>query len=129
MPDTSLFLNLFKNKEAKSFAAGESIFKAGDAGDSMYVVIEGEVDILDGSTALETAGPGAIFGELALIDDAPRSATVVAKTDTKVVPVDRWRFEFMVTETPFFAVAVMKVLADRLRRTSARVRLSEKATV
>ncbi len=122
MSNTSLFINLFKNKESKSFAAGQSVFKAGDPGDSMYIVNEGEVEILDGATSLEVVGPGSIFGELALIDDEPRSATAVAKTDCKLVAVDRRRFEFMVTETPFFALAVMKVVADRLRRTNARVR-------
>jgi len=122
MSNTSLFINLFKNKEAKSFTAGQSVFKAGDPGDSMYIVNEGEVEILDGATSLEVVGPGSIFGELALIDDEPRSASAVAKTDCKLVAVDRRRFEFMVTETPFFALAVMKVVADRLRRTSARIR-------
>jgi CRP-like cAMP-binding protein len=88
----------------------------------MYIVTEGEVEILDGSgTLLETAGPGSIVGELALIDDEPRSAAVVAKTDCRLVVVDRRRFEFMVQETPFFGLAVMKVLADRLRKTNARI--------
>lgn len=122
MTETSLFFNLFRNKEAKSVAAGDYVFKAGDAGDFMYVVIEGEVEILDGSMSLERIRAGSIFGELALIDDEPRSASVVAKTDTRLVAVDRRRFEFMVTETPFFALAVMKVLADRLRRTNTRIR-------
>ena len=122
MTDTSLFLNLFKNKEAKSVTAGWYVFKAGDPGNCMYVVMEGEVEILDGATSLEVVGPGSIFGELALIDDEPRSATAMAKTDARLVEVDRRRFEFMVTETPFFALAVMKVVADRLRRTSARIR-------
>ena len=88
----------------------------------MYVVMEGEVEILDGSDVLETAGPGSIVGELALIDDEPRSATVVAKSDSRVVPVDRRRFQYMVQETPNFALAVMKVLADRLRKKNIRTR-------
>jgi len=117
----NLFLNLFRSKDATNFAAGQTVFKAGDPGETMYVVMEGEVDILEGSTILETAGPGSIVGELALIDDEPRSATVVAKTNSRLVAVDRRRFEFMVTETPFFALAVMKVLADRLRKTNARL--------
>jgi len=58
---------------------------------------------------------------LALIDDEPRSATVVAKTDCRLVPVDRRQFEYMVQETPFFGLAVMKVLADRLRNTNLRI--------
>ena len=88
----------------------------------MYVVMEGEVEILDGSVLLEIAGPGSIVGELALIDDEPRSASVVAKTDCRLVPVDRRRFQYMVQETPYFALAVMKVLADRLRKKNVRTR-------
>jgi len=122
MANTNLFQNLFREKETLDFAAGQTVFKAGDAGDTMYVVNAGEIEIRDGSTVLESAGPGSIVGELALIDDEPRSATVVAKTDCRLVPIDRRRFQFMVTETPFFALAVMKVLADRLRRTSSRMR-------
>lgn len=122
MSDSTLFTNLFRNKESKSFSAGEYVFHAGDQGDTMYIVMEGAVEILDGSTHLETVSPGSIFGELALIDDAPRSASALAKSDVRLVAVDRRRFEYLITETPYFAVAVMKVLADRLRRTSARVR-------
>jgi CRP-like cAMP-binding protein len=121
MTKPNLFLNLFRDKEAMSFAAGQFVFKAGDQGETMYIITEGEVEILDGSAILETAGPGSIVGELALIDDEPRSATVVAKTACRLVAVDRRRFEYMVQETPFFALAVMKVLADRLRKTSARI--------
>ena len=122
MTRPNLFLNLFRDKEATNFAAGQSVFKAGDPGEAMYIITEGEVDILDGSgTTLETAGPGSIFGELALVDDEPRSATVVAKTACRLVTVNRRRFEYMVQETPFFALAVMKVIADRLRKTSARI--------
>ena len=120
MTRPNLFLNLFRDKEATSFAAGEFVFKVGDPGETMYIVNEGEVDIVDGSgTTLGTAGPGCIVGELALIDDEPRSASVVAKTDCRLVPVDRRRFQYMVQETPFFALAVMKVLADRLRNKNA----------
>jgi CRP-like cAMP-binding protein len=124
MTPHKLFLNLFRNQETIGFAAGAFVVKAGEAGETMYIVTEGEVDILDGSTVLETAGAGSIVGELALIDDAPRSATVVAKTDCRLVPVDRKRFQFMVQETPFFALAVMKVLADRLRKKNERTRPS-----
>ena len=121
MTSPKLFFNLFKDQEKTSFSAGDVIFKAGDHGDVMYIVTDGEVNVLDGPGLLETAGPGSIVGELALIDDEPRSATVAAKTDCKVVKVDRRRFEFMVQETPFFALTVMKVIADRLRRTNARI--------
>jgi len=121
MNKSNLFLNLFRDQETTNFAPGQFVFKEGDTGETMFIVTEGEVNIMRGSAVLETAGPGSIFGELALIDDEPRSASVVAKTDCRLVPVDRRRFEFMVQETPFFALAVMKVIADRLRKTSARV--------
>ena len=122
----NLFLNLFRDKEGTSFAAGQFIFKAGDPGETMYVITEGEVEILSGSAALETAGPGSLVGELALIDDEPRSAAALAKTDCRLVAVDRRRFEYMVQETPNFALAVMKILADRLRKTNARISSSAK---
>ena len=121
MTNPNLFLNLFRDKEGQHFPAGQYVFKAGDPGESMYIVTEGEVDVLDGSTVLDTIGPGSIVGELALIDDEPRSASVRAKTDCRLVPVDRRRFQFMVQETPFFGLAVMKVIADRLRRMNTKL--------
>ena len=121
MTSANFLLNLFRGKEALGFDAGDYVFKEGDQGDAMYVVLDGEVNIMRGSALLETAGPGSIFGELALIDDAPRSASVVAKTDCQLAAVGRRQFEYMVTETPFFALTVMKILADRLRATTAKV--------
>ena len=118
----NLFLNLFLDKEATSFAPGQFVFKAGDQGEAMYIVVEGEVEILDGSVLLETSGQGSIVGELALLDDEPRSATAIAKTDCRLVAVDRRRFQYMVQETPLFALSVMKVLADRLRKKNMRIR-------
>ena len=120
MTNPNLFINLFRDKEGQRFPAGQYVFKAGDPGESMYVITEGEVDVLDGSTVLDTIGPGSIVGELALIDDEPRSASVRAKTDCRLVPVDRRRFQFMVQETPFFGLAVMKILADRLRKMNTK---------
>ena len=124
MSPQKLFLNLFADKETTGSAAGQYVVKSGETGQTMYIVMEGEVEILDGSIILEVAGPGSIVGELALIDDEPRSASVVAKTDCQLVPVDRKRFQYMTQETPFFALAVMKVLADRLRNKNVRTRSS-----
>jgi len=82
----------------------------------MYVIRSGEVAIERGGHVMETLGPGSIFGEMALIDGSPRSVTVRAKTDCVVAPMNEKSFLFLVDETPFFAVAVMRTLADRLRR-------------
>ncbi|MFB3922947.1 MAG: cyclic nucleotide-binding domain-containing protein [Terriglobia bacterium] len=122
MTGADLFRNLFRDRETMDFNPGQCVFKAGDRGDTMYIVIEGEVKILVGSTTVEIAGPGSIFGELALIDDEPRSATVVAKTHCRLVTVDQGEFCYMVSEGPFFALQVMKVIADRLRKMDARIR-------
>jgi CRP/FNR family transcriptional regulator, cyclic AMP receptor protein len=103
-------------------APGDVIFRTGDPGDVMYLVKTGWVDIFLGSELLDSVGPGGIFGEMALIGDEPRSATAIARTDCTLTPIDSGRFEFLVQETPYFAVMVMRVLADRLRRRNERSR-------
>ncbi len=107
-------------KDFKSVAAGEAIFKAGEIGDLMYSVKEGEVDVLVGGRVVETVGPGGILGEMALIDRQPRSATAVAKTDCTLVPINEERFKYLIQQTPYFAIEVMRVMARRLRQMDAR---------
>lgn len=115
-------IDLFRNtKDSTSFPAGQTIFQEGQAGDVMYVVVEGEVDILVHGTLLDSVGPGGLLGEMALIENKPRSATAVAKTDSKLVAVSEKRFTFLVQQTPHFALQVMRVMADRLRRMDMRV--------
>jgi CRP/FNR family transcriptional regulator, cyclic AMP receptor protein len=110
-------IGLFKNaKNTVSFAAGETIFAAGDApGGLMYVVQSGEVTILVNGEALEMIGPGSPLGELGLVDNAPRSATAVAHTDCILVPIDEKQFNFLVQQTPNFALQIMRTMAARLR--------------
>lgn len=115
-------INLFRNAtDTESFSPGQVLFEEGDAGDLMYVVNEGEVDIVFRNTVLETVGPGGILGEMALIENKPRSATAVARSDVKVVPINQKRFAFLVQQTPLFSIQVMRVMADRLRRMTARL--------
>ena len=110
-------LNLFRNvTDAVSYTAGQTIFEAGAPGDVMYVVQEGDVDIVLAGRVIDTCGPGGIIGEMALINDKPRSASAVAKGDCKLVPIDEQRFTFLVQQTPYFAIQVMSVIAERLRR-------------
>lgn len=114
--------NIFSDaSKARSFAAGAPIFKAGDPGSEMFIVQEGEVDIVIHGKVVETVGAEHFFGELALIDEAPRSADAIARTDCKLVPLNQREFTFLVDEIPFFALRVMKVLADRLRRADKSV--------
>jgi CRP-like cAMP-binding protein len=102
-------------QEARSFKAGETIFNAGDKGDEFFVIRSGEVSARLGNRTLQTLGEGEIFGEMALIDQAPRSATMVAESDCVVVPVGEKQFLFMASEAPFFALSLMRVLVQRLR--------------
>ncbi len=110
-------IELFQHAEDfVTFKAGERIFEIGQAADYMYAVVEGEIDIVVRDKVLETTSAGGIVGEMALIDRAPRSASAFARSDCKLVPVDAKRFEYMVAQTPFFALQVMRVMAERLRR-------------
>ena len=94
---------------------GSTLFRQGDRGDYMYVLLEGSVDVFVGSTVVESANPGALLGEMALVDSSPRSATVIATSRCKLAQIDQFRFHFLVQQTPNFATYVMKVLAERLR--------------
>lgn len=100
-------------------APGDFLFREGEKGDKMYVLLEGEVDIFIGDFVFETAGPGSLLGEMALIDDSPRTANAVAKSPSRLAQIDRRRFHFLVQQTPHFATHVMKTLADRLRHMNA----------
>ncbi|MEI2783573.1 MAG: cyclic nucleotide-binding domain-containing protein [Candidatus Competibacter sp.] len=104
------------------FEPGQAIFREGEPGDSLYIVAEGQVDIVLGARILETVGPGGILGELALIDDKPRSASAIARTDCLLAPVNREHFLALVQRTPLFALQVMRAIANRLRRTTDLLR-------
>lgn len=107
---------LFRNAKTKqTFAAGTTIFNTGDAGAEMFGIIEGEVEIRSSGGVVGHLGPGDVFGEMALVDESPRSATAVAASDTVVAAIDRHRFLFLVQETPTFALEVMAVMAERTR--------------
>jgi CRP-like cAMP-binding protein len=98
--------------------AGEIIFKEGDEADQLFAIKSGEIAIQLGNRTLAELSANSIFGEMALIDDAPRSATAVAKTDVELVAISEKQFLFLVSQTPFFALKVMRVLARRLRATN-----------
>ena len=108
-------------REAIRFVAGERIFSEGQPGDRMYVVLQGEVDLIINGRLVESLGEGGVLGEMALLDDAPRTASAVARTDCKLVPVNQQRFNLLVQHTPDFALEIMRVMAGRLRAMDARL--------
>ena len=117
----SFSLLLGTDVPTRDYKAGETIFREGDSGTEFYVVQEGRVRILSGNRLLETLGGNEIFGEMALIDSGPRSATVVADTDVTVAPITEKQYLFLVRHTPYFALKVMRVLANRLRHQNKAV--------
>jgi CRP/FNR family transcriptional regulator, cyclic AMP receptor protein len=123
---TEDFLGLLgKETEVVTLAPGETLFEKGEPGHCMYVVKSGDLQILDGNYVYETVSTGGIVGELALVDAGPRSATVRAIRQSVVIPVNERRFLFMLQQTPFFALRVMRVLSARLRAMNERVKASE----
>ena len=105
--------------ETRNFKAGELIIKVGDPGHEFFVIKSGSAAVRLGNRTLEVMGEGEIFGEMALIDSEPRSASVVAETDCVVVPVSEKQFLFMTSEAPFFALSLMRVLVQRLRASNS----------
>jgi CRP-like cAMP-binding protein len=98
------------------FDAGEKVFLEEDAGDCMYVVQSGMVDVITFGSALESVGPGGMFGEMALIDGGPRIAAALASEATEAAMIDKAMFLQLVREEPGFALHIMRLLTDRIRR-------------
>lgn len=121
-----VFFELFSNApEIIELKAGATLFREGEAGSTLYVLTIGTADVMIGNRVVETLQPGNIIGEMALVDPAPRAATVIAVSDCEFVEVDDKRFNYLVQQTPFFALKVMRVLSERLRTTSAMLSVIE----
>ena len=114
------FALLRHERDVRSFKQGETIFNEGASGNCMFAVLEGTVAIELGGAVVEHVAQGGVFGEMALIDGQPRSATAVAAADCKLAAIDEKRFLRLVEQTPRFALQMMQLITERLRRNSAR---------
>lgn len=108
------------DKNVKTYTGGQVIFSEGDRGDKMFIILDGEVEILKamgGSTAktLVTLRKGEFFGEMALIEDKGRSATALCKKDAKLLVMNEQVFDTVIETNPDFALKMIKNLALRLR--------------
>jgi CRP/FNR family transcriptional regulator, cyclic AMP receptor protein len=113
-------INLFRNaRDVVDAAPGTVLFREGDAGDTMFAVLEGEVDLSIAGNVIDTVHAGEILGEMALVDHAPRSATATMRTQGRIARINEREFVFLVHEHPTFALQVMKILAERIRRSNA----------
>lgn len=113
------FTKIIASAPARSHKAGETIFRAGEPGFEAFLVKSGQVEIRAEDRLLETVGPEGIFGEMALIDGWARSATAVAATDVELAVLSERQFLSFIAIKPHFAFGIMRVLAQRLRKTTS----------
>lgn len=100
-----------------SFDAGEPIFREGETGDALYLVLEGKVRVIKGDRELAQLGERQCVGEMAILDSEPRSATVEAVTDSVLLKLGREDFRDIMAERPGIAQGMIRVLTRRLRST------------
>lgn len=98
-----------------SFRERETIVEADQPGGTFFVIVEGEVKVLQGNRVIARAGPGEFFGEISLLDGGPRSATVVAETPVAAIRLFKSSFDRVVTQEPKVAAKILAVVARRLR--------------
>lgn len=106
-----------------SYGAGEVLFRQGDAGDAAYVILSGKAEILvdseQGPIRVAELGENAIIGEIAILCDAARTATVKAETPIETLRIRKEQFIKLLTDFPEVMLEVMRVLAERLSQTTA----------
>ena len=109
----------------KTLPAGMTLFRAGDAADFVYILVDGQANLLVGKTIVEVAVRGNLLGEVALIDGKPRSATVVTRTQCRVLPIDASGFGQLIRDLPGFSEYVMNAMAERMRRMNDNLRAAQ----
>ena len=107
------------------FSPGQNLFRQGDSGDSAYIIMSGEADVIverpDGQISIARLGMHELIGEIAILIDVPRTATVRAVTDLTALEISKETFLQMITEFPEIGIEVMRGLAHRLVRTTDRL--------
>ena len=106
---------LSKRMTERSFNEGDEITREGESGIGFFVIEDGNATVSVGGDIIRTLGPGEHFGEVALIDSGPRSATIIAGTDLKCRGMSAWEFRPFVEEHPEVAWALLETLVARLR--------------
>jgi CRP-like cAMP-binding protein len=101
------------------YEKGKIIMVAGQTGALMYIVVDGRVSISIRGAVVERVGPGGVFGEMALIDQSPRSANAVAESDCQLLAINRNVFLNLVKSDPSFGISLLGSMAERVRNTAA----------
>lgn len=114
--DPTLVFEILRKPDLQvEFKPGEIIYREGDPGDGMYVLLEGVVEVLVGGKSVGSFEPIEFFGEMAVIDPGPRSATVRAATKCKLAPISQIRFLALIERRPHLAILIMRMLVERIR--------------
>ncbi len=116
----------------RTLSEGEMLFDEGSPGDSAYIVEEGQLEIIKTASGrevlLNVSGPGQVIGEMALLEDHPRMASVRARTDCKLIVISKEEFEHLLEISHSATRAVYRTILARLRSTEAMLRQGEKMT-
>ncbi len=105
----------------RSFKAGDLIVEEGRTGNGLFVILSGRVEVMKGSQVVATLGTGEPFGEMALLGEWPRTASVKAVEPTQCLGMDRWVFMAHIRRDPELAIRMLQIMAERLAKTDARI--------
>jgi CRP/FNR family cyclic AMP-dependent transcriptional regulator len=111
---------LAERMSERTFAEGEVAVEEGRGGAGFWLIEDGSATVGIAGEIIRTLGPGDYFGEIALLDDGPRSATVTAATDMRCLGMASWEFRPFVLEHPELALTMLQTLARRLREAQVR---------
>ena len=106
---------LWKAEYCVQYHAGDTVLKEGEQGNTLLVLMEGRVEVRIKDRAVGEFQPVEVFGEMAVIDSQPRSATVIAKDKCKFARIDQNRFKTLIQQRPEFGIEIMRMLVERIR--------------
>jgi len=109
--------SMLKSAVERAVSAGDKLVEQGETGAGFYLILEGKAEVVADGNKLAEFGPGDFFGELAVIDGAPRTADVIALEDTTCVVVSQWAMRGIISSHPEIALSMLEELANRLRKT------------
>jgi CRP-like cAMP-binding protein len=106
---------LAKSMKERTFAPGQQIVVEGRRGVGFFIILDGKAAVTIGGNLIQVLGPGDYFGEMALLDDGERSATITADGELHCATMTSWAFKSFVVDNPKVAWAMLQTLAQRLR--------------
>jgi CRP-like cAMP-binding protein len=123
MPDTTFDIEVIAAADLGVVALldGKAVFSKGDPAECAYIVKSGSIEIRGADCAIETIGPGELFGTAALIEDRTRSCSAVAIGESEVIPIPHSLFHSLLRDDPDFALTIIRLVVRRLRATLAKL--------